>query len=235
MATIFANEPHKATGPAKNDAVHASVKRFVHAARGSANYDVALSVLDQSTEMFSRRQSVGGGLTDEQAKYLVASGAMTQEEFDAAESHVARGDLAANEQMTAIKAIARTRSRSEVNRMLRRGRTFGPGVVRRGRVVGSAGAQRPSLYSFTVRNLRRYPSWQFVSVPGSDRAVTLPGLREIVAAIPKRMHPATLQGFMETPQESLLVNDTAVTPVQWLQTGGDVDAVLSILEGLTQA
>lgn len=67
---------------------------------------------------------------------------------------------------------------------------------------------------------REFPAWQFV-----DRR-PLRGLREVVATLPERMHPLSVEGFMTSPQDEL----DGRTPVEWLATGGDVSVVVELAE-----
>jgi len=61
----------------------------------------------------------------------------------------------------------------------------------------------------------RLPRWQF-----TDRGV-LPGIEQVIAALPEDQPALVIAAFMTTPQEDLLARDQPITPVEWLASGGD--------------
>lgn len=61
-------------------------------------------------------------------------------------------------------------------------------------------------------DLPRHPRWQFAA----GRVV--PGLRDVISAFPRGMHPLAIEGFMLNPNVDL----DGRTPVEWLTKGGDV-------------
>lgn len=63
----------------------------------------------------------------------------------------------------------------------------------------------------------------------------LPGLATLVKAFPDDMHPASIQGFMSTPQEDLRVKGERLTPVEWLVHGGNPQALIAILDSFLQS
>lgn len=65
----------------------------------------------------------------------------------------------------------------------------------------------------------RLPAWQF-----TEQGV-LPGLERVLAALPVDQPPLVVAAFMTTPQEDLLAGTRAVTPCEWLQSGGDPERV----------
>ena len=69
------------------------------------------------------------------------------------------------------------------------------------------------------------PAWQVVD------GRLLPGL-EAVATAAVGLHPLTLAGFMTRPDEDLVVDGQAVSPIDWLLTGGDPDVVAQLVAGL---
>nr|NLD39980.1 hypothetical protein [Actinomycetales bacterium] len=77
------------------------------------------------------------------------------------------------------------------------------------------------LASFQLAGRRRYPLWQFL---GDE---PLPGLPPVVAAMPA-IHPLDLETFMVSPAEALADR----SPVEHLATGGEVGAVVTLLEQL---
>lgn len=69
---------------------------------------------------------------------------------------------------------------------------------------------------------RRLPMWQF------DGASVVPGLREVLVALPRGLHPLEVAGFMLTSQPELDVDGEPVSPRDWLRHGGDVSAVAAL-------
>lgn len=80
------------------------------------------------------------------------------------------------------------------------------------------------LYGFSLGRRWRVPRWQF---PGG---ILLPGLDEVVPAIPGHLHPAVVQGFMSSPQDDL----DSRTPVEHLRTGGDPEPVADLVADLAR-
>lgn len=79
------------------------------------------------------------------------------------------------------------------------------------------------LYSFPLGRQRRLPRWQL-----TDDGDALPGLAEVLAALPKGLHPASVAGFFTTAQPDLDGLDAA----HWLASGGDVRVVVDEAAGL---
>ena len=69
------------------------------------------------------------------------------------------------------------------------------------------------------------PAWQIVD------GHLLPGLGP-VAASATGLHPMTLAGFMTRRDADLDIDGQAVTPVEWLLSGGDPQAVAELVAGL---
>ena len=84
--------------------------------------------------------------------------------------------------------------------------------VTEGRVRHKIG--RGDLYALPSGR-RRLPRWQFTE------GGTLPGLAQVVRALPVGEHPLGVLAFMTTPQPELDLGGRRVTPEQWLRAGGD--------------
>lgn len=80
------------------------------------------------------------------------------------------------------------------------------------------------LYGVSVGRHWRIPSWQFTD----GRA--LPGLADVVPAIPDHLHPTSVEGFMTTAQDDL----DARTPVSYLRTGGNPALVAEMVAELAR-
>lgn len=73
---------------------------------------------------------------------------------------------------------------------------------------------------------RLFPQWQFTP----DGRV-LPGLREVLAALPEDYHPLDVEHFMVAENETLRDR----TPASWLAGGGEVTTVVEIAAMLRRA
>lgn len=211
-----------ASTPAHDD-VEKSVEYLRSVVRSQGRNDEVVAVLiHESAELLKRHQPRGGGLTEDQARFLVESGDFTAEELAETEKQVAAGELANEERQTRLSAIARTLSAAEVAERLE----IDPSRVRHRQSKGL-------LYGFLVGGKRRYPTWQFVA--GTN--VPLPHLASVVEAFPEDWHPAGVEAFMTVPKSSLVSGESSerMTPVEWLMSGGDPQAVVDILDSFLQS
>lgn len=156
-------------------------------------------------------QPIPYSMTDEQRDFLISSGAMTVEQIEKSEKRVFSGKLAELETQTKREAIVDTYSSREVARRLE---------------VDESSSKLHDLYSFTHNHMLCYPTWQFTE--NMDQPL-LPGLDQLVASIPEDMKAASIRGFMTTPQGSLCVGEQAVTPIEWLLQGNNVQDVIDTL------
>ncbi len=83
-----------------------------------------------------------------------------------------------------------------------------------------------SLYSFRQNETRYFPVWQFV--PDG----TLPGLRDVLAALDRDLHPLVVDHWFVSPSVDLVIGDVPVAPVVWLQTGGRPQVVAELAADL---
>lgn len=162
----------------------------------------------------------GSSLSDEQSAFLIESGAFTPEELAETQASIARGELAEAERRTRQSAVKASLSAEEVATQL----GIDVAQVEHRRADGS-------LFAFTTDGEHRYPTWQFT---GDRRRPVLPGLARLIRAFPDDKHPASILGFMSTPQESLLVDNERLTPVEWLLQGGNPQRLVDILESFLQ-
>lgn len=84
-----------------------------------------------------------------------------------------------------------------------------------------------ALPSTGERGSRRLPRWQF-----DEDLHPLPGLREVLAALPVDMHPLQVVAFFATAQPELTVEDQDLSPREWLSQGGDPGLVATLAAGL---
>lgn len=79
-----------------------------------------------------------------------------------------------------------------------------------------------ALYAITAGHGRLLPAWQFES------GHVIPGVRQVLAALPDDMHPLEVAGWMTTPAPDLEVAGTPLSPRAWLAAGGVVQAVIDL-------
>lgn len=75
----------------------------------------------------------------------------------------------------------------------------------------------------------RLPRWQF-----GDQGV-ISGLETVLPQLPESLHPLAVEHFMTAAVPDLDVNGAPLSPVQWLQSGGDPRAVVELAAGLPAA
>lgn len=147
---------------------------------------------------------------------LIQSGAFTEESWARVVAAVACGDLAARERRTARRAL---------------GATITPAMAGARLGVDAAEDKRlrstGNLYAFRSQGQWPYPDWQLT---GDGQQQLLPHLAFLIASIPVDMHPATVLGFMETPQRSAHVDGQRVTPGEWLISGGNPQVLRDIFD-----
>jgi hypothetical protein len=144
---------------------------------------------------------------------------MTAEEIDEAEKAIAGGALSRMELRSSITPIATALSTKEVADRLKIDETR---VRHR--------LAKDGLYSIKVDGRHRFPAWQFAE----DASTLLPGLKQVVQALPDDLDPASVEGLMTSEQDNLLLRGEPVTPREWLQAGGSVDDVIDVIEGIAQ-
>ncbi|MGG7507506.1 hypothetical protein [Plantibacter sp. YIM 135249] len=197
--------------------VRASLQRLVDAAQASGRGDDDVIVLlDELRQLVVDGEPRGGALSDVQVAFLLESGAFTPDEFAAVEEGVAGGELAGAVRMTRLQVIADSLGTSDVAGRL----GVDMAKVDELHVEGA-------LNGFLVGDEHRYPLWQFTNNPARP---VLPHLAALVRAIPDDVYPATVHGFMTTPQHTLLVDGVRMTPVQWLLRGEDPQAVTNLFD-----
>ncbi|CAN3132245.1 hypothetical protein ACNUDN_30415 [Mycobacterium sp. smrl_JER01] len=66
-----------------------------------------------------------------------------------------------------------------------------------------------------------FPVLQFETGTDGGPSRQIRGLDQVLKALPDGMHPVAVAGFLRSPQPDLYL-DRALTPVEWLRSGGDV-------------
>lgn len=82
-----------------------------------------------------------------------------------------------------------------------------------------------SLYGVEYDGERRLPRFQF------ERGLVLPGLREVLAALPEAIHPLDIAEWLLSPCPDLEVAGGVVSPRDWLLRGEPVAAVVAVASG----
>jgi hypothetical protein len=84
-----------------------------------------------------------------------------------------------------------------------------------------------SLYGIEYDGERRLPLFQF------ERKQVLPGLREVISALPEGLNPLDVAAWFlsPTPDMELEKQDASSSPRDWLLKGGNVAAVVKLAEG----
>jgi hypothetical protein len=76
-----------------------------------------------------------------------------------------------------------------------------------------------------------FPALQFETDPQTGRPYKqIRGLDRIFAALATNLHPVAVAGFLRTPHPDLSLRGRLVHPLEWLQSGGDADPVLRLVE-----
>lgn len=177
-----------------------------------------LETLQQEAIRLSRRmRAPSPGLSMEQRAYLVESGAFTSEQFTETEQRVARGELREDENRTRLGTVARSYGERAA-------------AARLGLEVDDLRMRQraAALYSFDASGVTVYPRWQFTDQ--SDDGL-VPHLALVVTWLLEDWHPASVEGFMTTPKDSLIYLGELQAPIQWLLRGADPRPIGRILEG----
>ncbi|WP_026819389.1 MbcA/ParS/Xre antitoxin family protein [Arthrobacter castelli] len=91
--------------------------------------------------------------------------------------------------------------------------------VRRSRLSGDLYSPGTGVAESTLR----FPRWQF-----TEEGHVVPGLRRLLPLFPRYFHPQSIERFMTSPNEAL----GGLSPVEFLTSGGDVDAVEQLVDEL---
>lgn len=82
------------------------------------------------------------------------------------------------------------------------------------------------LYTYTVDEEVLFPDWQFNAAGDS----AIPGLAEVLAAMPEDLHPLSVAGFFLTRQHDLVLDDEPVSAKAWLEAGRPVASVVALTD-----
>ena len=84
-----------------------------------------------------------------------------------------------------------------------------------------------SLYGIEYDGERRLPRFQF------ERKQVLPGLREVISALPEPLNPLDVAEWFLSPNPDLELQkeDAPLSPREWLLRGESVEAVVKLAQG----
>lgn len=164
--------------------------------------DVLLAIVHTA---FAPRQA----MTADERRFLIEAGAPT-DSFDPARQAEARARLSALAAETAAAAAERLTTSEVADRL-----GTSESRVRKLAAGGDLYAIRDA-----VRGRLAFPAWQFIG----DQP--LRGLRRVLPALPRSMHPLSLEEWMTTSKEEL--DDR--TPVEWLARGGSIEEVVRLAD-----
>jgi hypothetical protein len=71
-----------------------------------------------------------------------------------------------------------------------------------------------------------FPVLQFETGDNGGPVRQIRGLDHVFKALPQDLHPVAVAGFLRTPQPDLF-RGRAMTPIEWLRDGGDVDQAVA--------
>lgn len=144
--------------------------------------------------------------------FLTAHAGVTAEDLTDDALRAVDATIAANRARANVVVAAESWTTDHVAKTL----GMAPANVRRAVVEGTLYSVKP-----TPGSRHRFPSWQFV------HGRPLPGMREVISALPQDYHPLEVKEFMTEPAESL----RGMSPVQWLSEGGAVSEVVALADG----
>jgi hypothetical protein len=163
----------------------------------------------------SRRPISGERLTKQQRDYLIQSGDFTEQELLETEQQVDRGELQLSEIQSFLSPLLATMSLEGASGYLGLDEAQLRAEIAAGR-----------LHAVEISDRLRFPTWQF-SIGHAQRLI--PGLQEILAAVPSDWSWISLAALMATPQQDL-VGEDRMTPAEWLRHGFSSARVVALLE-----
>jgi hypothetical protein len=204
---IGCDEPNDSSVP--DDAV----RHLAEAVAGLSN-DGAYFVAALTEKLMSLKPVEKSKLTKAQKRFLIESGSFTAEGLAAMQRDVAKGSLQVDAAETWLSQLCATLSLHDVSQILDRDEDTVRTAVSEGR-----------LYAVEITGRLRFPIWQ-LDIRAAGR--TIPGLTEIIEAIPPTRSWLRVSAFFATRQSSL-VAEGRQTPTQWLSDNHDVEAVIEII------
>lgn len=166
----------------------------------------AEDVLEALAEVLPRRHDVVDDLSAGDRAYLDEFAGLEP----ASDEEVAR--LLARRAALATSEVAQALDRGQVGERL----GVSPSRVSHRHAAGG-------LFAFRVGPAKTlYPDWQFTADG------TIPGLPQVVEALPGGVPAALVRRFMTEPDDALEIGEEVVSPRAWLLQGGDVARVVAL-------
>lgn len=153
-------------------------------------------------------------LTAGERDFLISHAGMTPDDLSESGRTATRMVIARDRFALDAAVIEDALSTAEVASLLGRAEAN----VRRSRLAGDLYAVNPGDPAGL-----RFPRWQFTESGG-----VLPGLRRVLPAFPREMHPLAIGRFMQQEADEL----DGMSPIAWLAGGGSVDPVAALVEDL---
>lgn len=102
--------------------------------------------------------------------------------------------------------------------------------VQSSRIRQRLGGAVPTLYGFKLKGSWYVPAIQF------GRRATLPGLEQVVPALPKALHPLEVVGWLDQPHPDLITetDQGPVSPREWLGMGRPPEPVATLARDLAR-
>ncbi len=82
-----------------------------------------------------------------------------------------------------------------------------------------------TLFGLEYDGERRLPRFQF------ERGQVLPGLREVMSALPRELNPLDVAQWFLSPNPDLEAGAQSLSPREWLMRGKPVEAVMALARG----
>jgi hypothetical protein len=93
--------------------------------------------------------------------------------------------------------------------------------------IEAAGVRR-RLASRRLYGIRLGESWQLPAFQFVDGGGALPGLHQLLAALPDDLHPMSVWRFLSSAAPELATEDGPWSPLEWLTAGGSPDPVVDL-------
>jgi hypothetical protein len=93
--------------------------------------------------------------------------------------------------------------------------------------IEPAGVRR-RLASRRLYGIRLGESWQLPAFQFVDGGGALPGLHQLLAALPDDLHPMSVWRFLSSAAPELATEDGPWSPLEWLTAGGSPDPVVDL-------
>ena len=151
-------------------------------------------------EPMARRAPGVSGLTDAERRALTEGGA----DLDGVRPD--RLSAAARTRLEYAKLVAESLSVDEAARMLK---------VDSSRIRQRLGGDPRSLFGIKTGKAWRIPRFQF-----HEKRV-IPGIDAVIAKLPRDLSPVAVYRWFTSPNSELELDDETVSPLDWLEAGGD--------------